>query len=182
MRHSTAKPLLLKYHAAQFSDSPVKILPCNNWVQTRAYPADTPTIPNVARIRPAFVPSTAKHPARTLRKSSRQQHYAAEVRNLLAEVLPGSSRIMTSTYPADTTTLLNIVRPWHTFVPAGAPAEMRRQGSQPFRLKHYAARSYSASVSGLAFAVWTGLAGCGADEGFRGCIGRGGWRHAGQGC
>jgi hypothetical protein len=51
------------------------------------------------------------------------KHYAAEVRNLLAEVLPGSSRIMTSTYPADTTTLLNIVRPWHTFVPGDAPPD-----------------------------------------------------------
>ena len=64
------------------------------------------------------------------------------------------------------------------------PAQQAAIGKALAALPHLRHRkgSYSASVSGLAFAVWTGLAGCGADEGFRGCIGRGGWRHAGQGC
>jgi hypothetical protein len=131
MSFQGAQPFRFEHDTAQSGDPPAEVLPGSRRVPLRADRADTLTLLNTARPRLALMPFHA--PAATglvLSQVASLKHCPAQLSDPLAEVLPGSCRIVLCADRADAVTYC-VVRRWSALVPFSTQAAVRFLVSQP---------------------------------------------------
>jgi hypothetical protein len=139
----------------------------------------TAVVPQLASLLDEDPPAAELHEFRAMwRRASKQadaedRHLLLVVDGLDEDLRPPGLPSVAAQLPAgagDHAHVLVSSRP-HPKLPIDIPVRHPLRDTQPVPVKPFFG-SYSASVTGLAFGVWAGLACCGAD-GFRGRIGAG---------